>query len=114
MLAHGLAVEVEVAGDRRHTPPLLLQVAYVHKILQVEHWAPWSAQRFHTWGFFDRRYWGIFNRRSWGILDRRRHLPRPTRHGAAQLVHPHGGRPPPSPLPHAVQMTAAPPRRHAP
>src|ERR1035437_1095416 len=71
MLSHGLAVEVEFVGDRRQTPPLLLQIAYVHKILQVEHWAPWSAQRFHTWGFFDRRYWGIFNRRFWGILDRR-------------------------------------------
>ena len=71
MLAHGLAVEVELLGDGRHTPPLLLQIAYVHKILQVEHGAPWSAQRFHTWGFFDRRYWGIFNRRYWGILDRR-------------------------------------------
>src|ERR1019366_5346166 len=60
MLSHGLAVEVEFVGDRRQTPPLLLQIAYVHKILQVEHWAPWSAQRFHTWGFFDRRYWGSF------------------------------------------------------
>jgi hypothetical protein len=70
MLAHGLAVEAEFVGDGRHTPSLLLQVAYVHKILQVEHWAPWSAQRFHTWGFFDRRYRGIFNRRFWGILDR--------------------------------------------
>src|SRR5205085_1839394 len=52
MLAHGLAVEVEFIGNGRHTPSLLLQIAYVHKILQVEHWAPWSAQRFHTWGFF--------------------------------------------------------------
>src|ERR1019366_10495074 len=66
---HGLAGEAErFVGDGRHTPPLLFQIAYVHKILQVEHWAPWSAQRFHTWGFFDRRYWGIFNRRFWGIL----------------------------------------------
>src|ERR1035441_2471370 len=69
MLSHGLAVEAEFVGYCRHTPPLLLQSAYVHKILQVEHWAPWSAQRFHTWGLFDRHYWGIFNRRFWGILD---------------------------------------------
>jgi hypothetical protein len=69
MFAHGLVVEVEFIGNPRHTPPLLLQIAYVHKILQVEHWAPWSAQRFHTWGLFDRHYWGIFNRRFWGILD---------------------------------------------
>ena len=40
VLAHGLAVELEFAGDRRHTPPPLFQIAYVHKILQVEHWAP--------------------------------------------------------------------------
>src|SRR3954462_11462693 len=76
MLAHGLAVEVEFGGYRRHTPPVLLQVAYVHKILQVEHWAPWSAQRFHTWGFFDRRYWGIFN---WGLLPGAPALIRPCR-----------------------------------
>src|SRR5439155_15728364 len=72
VLAHGLAVELEFAGDRRHTPPPLFQIAYVHKILQVEHWAPWSGPNVsHTWGFLDRRYWGIFNRHFWGILDRR-------------------------------------------
>jgi IS5 family transposase len=31
---------VEFGGDGRHTPPPLFQIAYVHKFLQVEHWAP--------------------------------------------------------------------------
>src|SRR5580692_4089774 len=62
MLAHGLAVEVELRGYRRHTPPLLFQIAYVHKILQVEHWAPWSGPTFS--------HLGIFQAAKWGILDR--------------------------------------------
>src|SRR5260370_37973913 len=52
MLTHGLAVEVEFVGDRRHTPPLLLQIAYVHEILQVEHWAPCSGPTFSHLGIF--------------------------------------------------------------
>ena len=57
MLSHGLAVEMQFGGDGRHTPPLLFQIAYVHKTLQVEHWAPDSPNVFQTWGFFGRRYW---------------------------------------------------------
>src|SRR5450759_1236686 len=52
MLAHGLAVEVKFVGNRRHTPPLLLPIAYVHEILQVEHWAPWSGPTFSHLGIF--------------------------------------------------------------
>src|SRR5947207_15528186 len=40
VLAYGFAVEVELLGNRRHAPPVLLQVSDVHKSLQCEHRAP--------------------------------------------------------------------------
>src|SRR5580700_3479785 len=48
-------VQVELFGDRRYTPPLLLQISYVHKSLQVEHWTPYEPNSICTWGIFNRR-----------------------------------------------------------
>ena len=71
MFADGLTVELELRGDCRHTPPVLLQIAYVHEILQVDQWDPLVRPNvFHFREFLNRRYRGIFNRRFWEILDR--------------------------------------------
>src|SRR5579872_1586219 len=52
ILADGLSIHVEFPANRRDTQSLLLQISYVHKSLQVQHWTPHESNSLSAPGEF--------------------------------------------------------------